>query len=326
MTKLTVLTNPIDKEFYTETKKIRRFFSNILRVLRLKPQMPKYGGHYAVTRSLVEGLQKIDADFNYNPQNIKDIAENVIVLAGVETLKFAIELKKQGKIKKLLAGPNIFMLPSELTNLKNFNMIDCYIHPSKYVIDWWNSLDKDFPLLQMPWYAGVDINYWRNENEVTNKNKVLIYKKTSSEDILDQCIKALRNKNCEIDFIEYGKYTKNEFKEKLHEVIFTIFLSESESQCISMFECWAHNIPTLVWNPECLCYDGVAFNNFSSAPFLSETTGTTFYAVEQIEDSINYMFENLNKFKPRIWIENYGSDQFCAKTLLNIADNIGGFC
>src|SRR5882757_3664812 len=96
--KLTVFTEPISANGFIP--RVKSFLRPLKFFLQGKkaPQQKKYGGHYAVTRSLVEGLQKIGADFNYNPMREKDISENVIVLAGVERLKEAIELKNKEKI------------------------------------------------------------------------------------------------------------------------------------------------------------------------------------------------------------------------------------
>jgi hypothetical protein len=67
----------------------------------------KFGGHDAVTRSLITGLSNINANFNYNPIETAEIHENVILLSGIGRLNDVLELKRKGIVKFLLVGPNI---------------------------------------------------------------------------------------------------------------------------------------------------------------------------------------------------------------------------
>ena len=79
----------------------RKLLSPYKYYVKGKVTMPirKLGGHYAVTRSLLHGLERIGAAYTYNPREGSNIYENVIILAGVDKLKASIELKKAGVIK-----------------------------------------------------------------------------------------------------------------------------------------------------------------------------------------------------------------------------------
>src|ERR1035437_6354974 len=46
-----------------------------------------FRGHSAVTRSLVQGLAKLNVAHTYNPQNLNDLSQTVIVLSGVRALR-----------------------------------------------------------------------------------------------------------------------------------------------------------------------------------------------------------------------------------------------
>ena len=61
---------------------------------------PIYGGHQAVTRSLISGLDKINVEYNYNPRRISDLNENVIVLTDINALSQLIRLKRKGRINR----------------------------------------------------------------------------------------------------------------------------------------------------------------------------------------------------------------------------------
>ena len=100
--KITILTDPlpIGMNFYfILLKKIFNLIKNLVsRQKRFKNFYYKkwsYGGHPAVTRSIITGFKKCKINFNYNPQEIGNLSDNVLVLAGIKTLKQAIYLKKK---------------------------------------------------------------------------------------------------------------------------------------------------------------------------------------------------------------------------------------
>ena len=62
--------------------------------------------HEGLTTSLLRGLQGLGVNFNYNPASEDEIGSTVVVLTNSDALEQAIALKKEGKIKKLLVGPN----------------------------------------------------------------------------------------------------------------------------------------------------------------------------------------------------------------------------
>lgn len=93
----------------------------------------KWGGHAAVTRSLIEDFEKIGfADYNLNPYFESEIAERVHVLAGVKALQCAIALKRRGKIKFLSAGPNVVSFSTDYDGLIALPEVDLYLQPSQW--------------------------------------------------------------------------------------------------------------------------------------------------------------------------------------------------
>lgn len=91
---LTLFTEPSLNVFFVFKKRVKNF----LKLILLK-KVQIYSGHYAVVRSLQEGLKLNGINFNYNPDKINQIGEHVHVLAGVNTLKMAIMLKKKMLLK-----------------------------------------------------------------------------------------------------------------------------------------------------------------------------------------------------------------------------------
>src|SRR6185295_7555943 len=183
---LTVFTEPIYAEgFLPRVRSVARPLKSLLKRKKVLSDK-KYGGHYAVTRSLVERLQKIGADFNYNPINKRNIRENVIVLAGVERLRDAIALKKKGTIRFLMAGPNIVDDVRSENELVADPAIDYYIVPSAWVKE---LVIKDCSKLKdrvLCWSAGIDSQYWKPAKDKGERDEVLVYWKTEPEEFYQQ--------------------------------------------------------------------------------------------------------------------------------------------
>ena len=80
--KVTVLTDPMPwgKEFLKEgARRIARRMRDKITVNKKNYNRSQYRGHFAVTRSLIEGLKAINANFNYNPLRYSQLADTVIV-------------------------------------------------------------------------------------------------------------------------------------------------------------------------------------------------------------------------------------------------------
>jgi hypothetical protein len=278
-----------------------------------------YGGHYAVTRSIIEGIKKIGEPFNYNPVNTKDISQIVYVPGGLEALKYAIELKKNGIIKKLITGPNIAVFPDEIIKIKDYKYIDLYLQPSDWVINLWKNLNPNFPLKLETWCAGVDTNFWKPTSIKKNKNNILLYKKFIPQNIFLEIKDFFIKNNFNIELLEYGSYTEIQYLEALNRNSCIIHMTESESQGLSLAEAWSTNTPTIVWNPTITKYKDVLIKNCSSAPYLTKETGEFFKNL----DDLKKIFLNWNpeKYSPRKWVISNMSDEICAQKLITIINN-----
>jgi len=283
----------------------------------------KLSGHKAVTRSLLRGLRQAKLSFNYNPP-LRLINKNVIVLSGVETLKRAIKLKEQGKIERLLAGPNILVFSDEHDSIISNPAIDYCIVPS----DWVGSLYiRDNPQLKeriRVWAAGIDETYWTPVLQANN-NKVLIYRKDSGFDFkpLIQCLEKVHFAHTSI---AYGDYSEEDYRNILNKTSAAIFVSASESQGIALLEAWAMDVPTFVWDP------GSAeirshmrqerIRNTSAAPYLSPSTGKKWKDIQELYKILEEFKARSYKYTPREWVINNMTDKRMAQALMNIFEEI----
>lgn len=309
--KLTILTSPVTAK------------ANIKRIIRKTIlHRPYYGGHFAVTRSLIEGLTNIGFDdFNYQPWNENEIGEYVHVLAGVNTLRYAIELKKKGKIKRLTAGPNVVVFSDDFDSIIASKEVDMYLQPSEWSKNYHIACESKMKDRCLAWPAGIKIERYSYDN--SKRNMVLIYHKDESKQFLYRVDYLLRSKGYSTAIVEYGNYSFNDYIEMLRQSIFAVFISRQESQGLCLAEAWAMNVPTLCFEPN--YYRWVYPNkqrelqgDISTAPYLTGCTGATWFELSELEFLIDNYNEVSKTFSPRKWVEENMTDEICAQKFLDV--------
>ena len=318
---ISVLTDPIPwrNDFFIEyLRKFVRYFRNKL-YRRKKYINTKYRGHFAVTRSFVEGLNKLNINFNYNPKLLGCVSETVVVLSGVRTLQQAIRLKRLGYIKKLLVGPNVVTFAKDNNYILEAAEIDLIITPSLWVK---NLYLEDSPNLTdriITWPAGVDVNYWCPRKN-KNMGRILVYAKSAPGPIpnLDIFVDYLINIGFAVDIINYGNFTHAEYREKLDNCCAVVGFVASESQGIAWAEAWSMDKVTLIWRNTTGACNGRQFESLS-APYLCRENGLMFDNFADFKDKIQYLQSKLHLFSPRKWVLQNMSDEICAKSLYEFA-------
>lgn len=314
---LTILTNPIPSLFDFYIERLKSFIRPALRKIDGKQPLTKikYGGHYAVTRSLVEGLEKAGIAFVYNPKRLKECTGKVIVLAGLQTLKKTLLLKNTGKIKLLAAGPNLVIMPSDSTDIISSKLIDKFIVNSEWIKNAYCSEMPQLLTYTVIWPAGVDELYWKPDETIIKKNTILFYAKRPQRDMYEKCKAVARQKGLEVIEIIYGNYTPVQYKDLLNQSCWLVHFVEQESQGISLLESWAMDVPTIVWNPGTHFLKGLIVPS-SSAPYLSSDTGIFFKDENSFEECINQILSHNTNFNPRDWVLKNMTDKIAAKNLI----------
>ena len=314
--KFTILTEPVGMYYNYRTK-----------IKKIVGRDRGFGGHAAVTRSLITGLNAVaDIEYNYRPKRESDIYPNVHVLAGVKTLQYAIDLKKAGKIKHLTAGPNIVVFSTDADGIASNEEIDAFFQPSQWAADLFISQTPSLKGRCIPWAAGIDLTKFFAEGNRL-KRKVLIYHKGDSMQFCYRLQFVVRQYGYEPIVISYGNYNLEEYISALSESLFMISDSRIESQGIFMAEAWAMDVPTI-------CFDAHYYHwsygnneldlegSVSSCPYLSDETGVRFETISELK----YILENWSAISPsmhpRKWVEENMSDEACAKRFIKIVENI----
>jgi len=311
MSKITLLTLSPDSSF------LKRFYLWFKKYI--KNHIFPYGGPQAVLESLIRGFNILNINYQLNPKT-KDILDIVCVISGVDTLRWAIKAKKQGKIKKIIAGPNIIITPEDADGVLLNEAIDLVIVPSQWVKDFYASFKPGFDKKIRVWPAGVKVC---PESKQERKG-CLIYKKSVNEKLFKFVIQYLKSQNIDYKIIKYGKYKKEKYFELLNKVRFAIFLSGSESQGLALQEAWMRDVPTLAWNKgyfECKKMNKKIFGNVST-PYLTKECGMFFKDKGHFKNKYNLFVNNLFNFKPRKYsLENF-TDKITSGNYLKIVNEL----
>lgn len=281
-----------------------------------------YGGPQTVLNSLIRGFNELGVDYRFNPKSGEIGREAVVgVLSNVKALKWAIEAKKAGKIKKIIAGPNLVILPADAGGIMLDENIDLILAPSGWVRDFWISVAPELGPKIKIWAAGIKDSgvVAKPPHAIEAIPECLVYQKNADRSLLGAVIGILKNRNIDFKIINYGRYKKSDYFKILKRVEFMIYLSKSESQGLALCEAWMRNVPTLVWNRgfmEWKSYRWEAEN--ISAPYLVDDCGMFFKGEKDLAGKLGIFLEKLKEFRPREYAMNNFTDKICAQKYLEI--------
>jgi glycosyltransferase involved in cell wall biosynthesis len=229
-----------------------------------------------------------------------------------------------------------FPYPAELPDLcKQYN-VKKYLQHSDWTLDLARSSgiydDNIFDL----WPAGINTEQWTPAPERAKKETdVLIYNKLYwetekvNEELLQPIKNHLQSNGYTYTEIIYGKYSPQEYAEKLKGSKVMIFLSAHESQGLAYQECLSCEVPVIAWNPG-FWLDPVRFKynrpvvKASSVPYFDERCGMKFNNAAEFTSVFGEFFEKAlsNKFKPREYILENLSIERSTERMLEIYNSI----
>lgn len=285
-------------------------------------------GHTAVTRSLLDGLRSLAAPHNYNPSIASRIATHCVVLSNAEALRQAILLKRSGRIQRLLAGPNLFTLPTEMDGLLTSPEVDVCLVPSAWVKDLYLSMAPALAGRVEVWSAGVDTAVWSAPTKRVEDRRhpsILLYAKSAmSEAELDTLSAGLSGQGASVIRLDYGHYDAAQFRRALASVDICVFISASESQGIALQEAWSCDKPTWVFDPRSWVDPLGHRHPASSAPYLTPDCGHAFNDTATLEMLLDNWKNGTLRYRPRAWVEQHMTDAASATRLLHILFNQKG--
>ena len=316
---LTVLTAPVPSDGARLLRGLRRMARSVVRPGVPLPVGSPYPGHFAVVRSVVEGLRAIGADFNFNPGRLSDVAR-VVYAPSNEALSQAITLKRAGRIDYLVAGPVNALFLDEADGIILSPEIDRHIVAHEWALE----LYRDAPELQAKSRAcpcGVDVEWWKPAARAETRIAV-VYWKSGEEAFCEQVEHIVRACGLEPRRVrsmhgEHAIFTAADYRRRLGESVIGVFLSTFETQGLALSEAWSMDVPTVVWDPQgTALWRGRSFTSRSSAPYLTPATGRTFRTLDELEPVLRGALADRAAFRPRDWMLANMTDAICSARLL----------
>ena len=319
---ISILTDPVPVGRYSLSEPAKQFARRIRDLISPRPQhtRSKYRGHFAVTRSMVEGLQKIGVRSNYNPKTLNEVGKVVVVPGGFDALRQAIGWKRAGNIRRLLAGTNLVDFPSERRELMCAEEIDLLIVPG----DWFrDNFITDCPELRgrvLSWPAGIDVEYWSPGAVAKESTMALIYDKPARGPLvsISDYVALVEGQGFHVRIVKHGQYMPHEYLEILRQSSVLIGFTPNETQGIAWVEAWSAEVPTLLWNQDYVTYKGRTYRA-STAPYLTPQTGLFFHSLAEFEMVFEQWNNSRDQFHPRQWVLENMSDEVCARKLCDLA-------
>lgn len=269
-------------------------------------------GPMTVFGSLEAGLRERGESFCVNQKIVSPI-EAACVVSGAKTLKWAVSRKRNAKIKKIIAGPNIVVFPSDEGGILRDPLVDVIIVPSQWVKELYCLLAPELSGKIRIWPAGVALPQLALREKDLD---FLIYDKTRQSPLCRQIVDALRDRNYRFKILSYGNFRQKDYFGLLERCKYEIYLSVSESQGLAMFEAWARNVPTFVWEAGRYEKQGVKLTGQISSPYLSPRAGLSFKDSEDFKNKLGGLLKM--EFLPRRYVEENFTDKICAQKYLDI--------
>ncbi len=281
-----------------------------------------FGGDSAVLASAQRGLRAINVPFVVNASTHHQ-SDVTWVIRGTKSLEQALRGKEEGSIKFLVAGPNIVVIPEHHKGILKNNLIDCILVPSAWNRDWWVSLEPQLAQKIYVWPAGVTVPATIKPR--AQRNQWIVFLKRAPDELYQKVIRTLEQKHINYKTIRYGSYTPNEYRALLRESVAMIHLQDSESQGLALQEAWAHNVPTLVWEPGVMIspVTGQRWDADTAAPYLTDQAGMNFRTKESFATSLDTFINQLPRYTPRSYVEAELSDAASAHKFMEIIKKFG---
>ena len=236
---------------------------------------------------------------------------------------------------KVVYGPQFFVFPDDPTHPIHKHSYE----PGRFFYNslspWVKTIHEQFaPDIGLKFIAcpfGVDVHSIRTVPPPSQRSKVMIYLKHRHPDLGNRVLGFLQSKNIEYHLIQYGSYKDIEFKNKLQNTKFVIWIGSHESQGFAFQETLASNIPILLWDVISMhdeYSNGYPYSGYGQ-PLLATTAnvwspecGVKIFNENELELAFNEMNSKIDTFSPRKVIGETVSLKVAYQNMLNQVEYI----
>jgi len=139
----------------------------------------------------------------------------------------------------------------------------------------------------------------------------MIYCKRRDSSLYAHATSVLSSKGITYSTVVYGSYVDSDFKAKLMDTKFVVWIGCHESQGFAFQETLAMNVPILVWDVQTMCDE---INNrcpaysdptlyATTASYWSDECGIKFHNASDFDRKFDEMLRRYTEFEPRKFVE-----------------------
>lgn len=266
--------------------------------------------------NLIKGLDELNIPYDINNYTaLRKNKEAWALVVGKNQV-----LNKIPSHTKIIYGPGIVSHPLDIKNWTEMKNIKHIFAPCLWMKE---MFERDLPT-NIPisiWPSGIETDLWIASPERNKKKlKFLCYDKIRWErkkheiELLKPILEELNLQGIEIEYVRYGHYKEQDFKEKLNEVDAMIFLCEHETQGFAYLQTLSTNTPIFAWDRKgywqdpTLYPDKIKFEPVTSVPYWASICGEKFTGIEEFKKKLNIFLQKIRekKYQPRKFImENF---------------------
>jgi hypothetical protein len=281
-----------------------------------------FNGPDVLTQTLLAGLATSGREFTVDPPRLDRDVDVAHVIAGVDTLQWAIHERRLGSFGSLVAGPTVVGAPFEADEVITDPAIDLVLCASRWVMEMYLACAPCLAGRIAAWSVGVDAAHWRpTAPPVERPIDVLVYDKRVARVFdarrraegdgappLRDCVDRLQRLGLRVASLSYGDHTRDEYRHALQASRAMLYLSYQETQGIALFEAWSTDVATLVWDAGVGEYLGRTFPA-SSAPYLSPQTGASRATIDEVLSAAPGFVKDVLAacYSPRRWVLEHGT-------------------
>jgi glycosyltransferase involved in cell wall biosynthesis len=219
---------------------------------------------------------------------------------------------------KVLYGPQFFVFPNNMNHPIHKYTYD----PARFfyntLADWNLTVHKSMaPALTLsfvPVPLGLNMAAIKEVPALEHRTKIMIYSKSRHPSVLTTVTTFLKEIHIDYYLIQYGSYNDADFKQKLQDTRFIIWVGRHESQGFAFQEAQASNVPILLWDVTSMrdeYVNGWPYGQSTGtvddlaatvANCWSDECGVKFYKAEELAIAFAQMNERLPTFTPRKYI------------------------
>jgi hypothetical protein len=203
--------------------------------------------------------------------------------------------------------------PDDAGKILRNNNIDIIIVPSSWVKSFYSTIAPEMKNKIAIWPAGVSLPKRSTKEKVWD---FLIYNKISNNSLGSSIVEILSASGYSYKVLQYGQYSQQEYYSLLERSKYEIYLSNSESQGLAMFEAWARGVPTLVWEKGKFQNNSAEILGQISCPYLSKGAGLSFMDIREFSEKLAIFIRQ--SFDPRSYVESYFTNKICAQKYCDI--------